>query len=96
MELITKNESDIFLENGKDKTTPQQLFSPDGIRVRVTLQTNGTASIQESVDGIIWYDCPDSEIACSPSGEQTFVEVLRGQYMRVVSATQITEIKILS
>lgn len=62
--------------------------------VAVWLALAGTASMQESIDGIDWVDVPDSSISCNLHGLQTFIDCQYDLLCRIKTTQAVTKAKI--
>ncbi len=65
------------------------------LSIGVTLNVNGEASLQSSIDEINWDDITDSTFTCDPFGLQSFID---GHYLlvyRIKTNQEVISAKIL-
>lgn len=77
--------------------SPAFLQSSDDslIAVAVWLSTNGSCSMQASIDGVDWIDIENTTFNCSPAGLQSYTDCLYELIFRIKANQEPTKAQIL-
>lgn len=94
--ILNLTQSNFTLDIGVYYSNPFLLETNDTLMsVEIHLSINGDVSLQQSIDGITWYDILDTTITCIPSGMQSFIECQPGMQYRLKSIVSFMSVKIL-
>ena len=96
MAILSFSTGDIILDSGIYYSPNFCVETKDSfLTIQVTLNSNSDIYVQSSVDGITFFDVPDSYFTCSPSGLQSYAECQPGLKYRLKCLVEILNVKIL-
>lgn len=84
-----------FTEDSGAYYTSAFITKKDKITIFAELSGNGTVSVQSSINGMNWFDVSNTEISCSPLGQESFVDCQEDLQYRTKSSVEPTSIIIL-
>ena len=95
--MITNYKSDDFILNGGYYYSPSFKIesSDDLIAIEMNLSEYGEVSIQSSIDGLNWYNIPNTSFICNPNGLQSYKECQKDLFYKLKSSVLVNEAKIL-